>query len=202
MENLEKELIESNKKVKELENKMLNVKNDILESDEYKKLLRKSDILDDVIKEKEELEKNLNKLNTTQSKIKNLQKRAGEADYLDEQLLKSKEHIEELEKCVLQYQNDTCNLKTEKDHLVTCLDNSRIEINDLLKKINEMNKYITDCQALCCERNCLQIEVERLRDKAQLAELLKVEKDRLMLRIEELESLEMEVLQLVIMTRK
>lgn len=193
LDDLEKELQKSVARINDLEKRVSDAQDEIYQSCEYRTMKKKAEMLENVEKEKHDLEKQLEKMCELEGKVKVLQKRVCEADSLEKEVRRLKCQCEGFKRV----QEENYQLKAEKEQINKCLGELRAEREQLQKKLSELSKYIEECQKICCERNCLQIEVDHLREKAQQLEVIRIERDRLLLRIDELESLENELLQLV-----
>lgn len=176
------------------------VKEEVLQSQEINELRSKSILLDSIKSERDDLLCRLESMGEVEGQLKEAKALLNQSQLMESELTRLKLENSELRtlKCKYECQNENLRLlKDEKDEINAYLECVRLERDEMREKLHEITTYVQDFNTLQCERKCMQAELDALRNRAQEAEVLKLERDRMNLRIEELEVIEMEVLQLV-----
>ncbi|GLV37899.1 hypothetical protein CBL_06399 [Carabus blaptoides fortunei] len=217
---MEQRLDQSTNHIRYLEGRLSTARNDILQSEDMAIIQQRSSMLDDVIEERDNLQRRLNQFQGMEDQLRRTRKRADEADMLEREKEYLLSEIADLQKYKRQsdYQmQDIQSLKEDKNIMNQSIESIRVERDDLRRKVAEMaslqdalhnmEQQAKDYHCVQSERDMLRMklkecekaeeEMERLRFKAKEADVLRLERDRLQVRIEELSALEVEVLTLV-----
>lgn len=146
---------------------------------------RRSQMLDNVVDERNNLQKRLDKLRGMEEELKTLKKKVDRVDELERLLDAANGEVTNIRRnSALEIQT----LKSQKEASTVELENAKTERDMLIMKTTDMAAAVEE-------------EVERLRYKAKEAEVLRIERDRLKVRIDELSTVEAEYKKLLDKTR-